>query len=97
LAHMAEALHVDFGADNNIEIDIVDGPLVNAPKRATPTGSAMPPPVPGAALSPVPVPTAVTAEVPGGESAMPEALADRPRLPRRSKPWYEEVFDEDYL
>lgn len=97
LAHMAEALHTDFGADNNIEIDIVDGPLVNAPRRATPTGAAMPPPVPGAALSAVQPGAIAGADGAAGESPMPEALADRPRLPRRSKPWYEEVFDEDYL
>ena len=29
--------------------------------------------------------------------ALPEALAPRPRRPKRSKPWFEEVFDEDYL
>jgi SAM-dependent methyltransferase len=28
---------------------------------------------------------------------LPEALAERPRRPRRSKPWFEEVFDESYL
>ncbi len=28
---------------------------------------------------------------------MPEALSQRPRRPKRSKPWFEEVFDEDYL
>jgi SAM-dependent methyltransferase len=28
---------------------------------------------------------------------LPEALAQRPRRPKRSKPWFEEVFDEDYL
>jgi SAM-dependent methyltransferase len=30
-------------------------------------------------------------------AAVPEALEERPRRPRRSKPWYEEVFDENYL
>jgi SAM-dependent methyltransferase len=28
---------------------------------------------------------------------VPEALAERPRRPKRSKPWFEEIFDEDYL
>ena len=28
---------------------------------------------------------------------LPEALAERPRRPKRSKPWFEEIFDEDYL
>jgi hypothetical protein len=28
---------------------------------------------------------------------LPEAITQRPRRPKRSKPWFEEVFDEDYL
>jgi SAM-dependent methyltransferase len=28
---------------------------------------------------------------------LPEALSQRPRRPKRSKPWFEEVFDEEYL
>ncbi len=28
---------------------------------------------------------------------VPEALSPRPRRPKRSKPWFEEGFDEDYL
>jgi SAM-dependent methyltransferase len=28
---------------------------------------------------------------------VPEALSQRPRRPKRSKPWFEEIFDEDYL
>jgi SAM-dependent methyltransferase len=28
---------------------------------------------------------------------VPEALAQRPRRSKRSKPWFEEIFDEDYL
>jgi SAM-dependent methyltransferase len=35
--------------------------------------------------------------VPPDASTLPEALAQRPRRPKRSKPWFEEVFDEDYL
>ena len=34
---------------------------------------------------------------PGCPSLLPEALSQRPRRPKRSKPWFEEVFDEDYL
>jgi SAM-dependent methyltransferase len=34
---------------------------------------------------------------PAGGASLPEALAQRPRRPKRSKPWFEEVFDEDYL
>jgi SAM-dependent methyltransferase len=36
-------------------------------------------------------------ELPPGGPPVPEALAQRPRRPKRSKPWFEEVFDEDYL
>ena len=32
-----------------------------------------------------------------GLPILPEALAQRPRRPKRAKPWFEEVFDEDYL
>jgi SAM-dependent methyltransferase len=34
---------------------------------------------------------------PPGAASLPEALAQRPRRSKRSKPWFEEVFDEDYL
>lgn len=43
----------------------------------------VPPPTPRAGVPPLPI--------------LPEALAQRPRRPKRSKPWFEEVFDEDYL
>jgi SAM-dependent methyltransferase len=39
----------------------------------------------------------LVAEIPAGTPPLPEALAQRPRRPKRSKPWFEEVFDEDYL
>jgi SAM-dependent methyltransferase len=65
-----------------------------------------PPPIPGTYLK-TPGPELVaTATLPGedgvspllpGLSILPEALAQRPRRPKRSKPWFEEVFDEDYL
>jgi SAM-dependent methyltransferase len=32
-----------------------------------------------------------------GLPIVPEALAERPRRAKRSKPWFEEIFDEDYL
>jgi SAM-dependent methyltransferase len=34
---------------------------------------------------------------PAFATPLPEALAERPRRPKRSKPWFEEIFDEDYL
>jgi SAM-dependent methyltransferase len=64
-----------------------------------------PPPIPGSHLRTpgpellVPRPEPVAATAPAAElpALIPEALAQRPRRPRRSKPWFEEVFDEDYL
>ncbi len=78
------------------------------PPRAT----AAPPPIPAGParrktgeLRAPEVPTAqvlasIVPSIPSGASgaaALPEALAQRPRRPKRSKPWFEEVFDEDYL
>src|SRR5262249_1133963 len=67
-----------------------------------------PPPIPGSYLktpgpepiAPPPaqsVPEAGAGPLLPGPSTLPEALAQRPRRPKRSKPWFEEVFDEDYL
>jgi SAM-dependent methyltransferase len=58
-------------------------------------------PTPGAEVRP-PAPPPVEAPAPLVTSLptlpiMPEALSQRPRRPKRSKPWFEEVFDEDYL
>lgn len=95
LANMAEALHVDLGTDNGIEIDIVDAPLLAKPRSATPgEHPAVPPPIPPKAATPARgMPEQSAADL----AAVPEALEERPRRPRRSKPWYEEVFDENYL
>jgi SAM-dependent methyltransferase len=61
-----------------------------------------PPPIPGSHLrTPGPElivsPPSARAAAVGPPPAVPEALAQRPRRPKRSKPWFEEVFDEDYL
>ena len=95
LANMAEALHGDLQTDNGIEIDIVDAPLVAKPRSQTPgEHPAVPPPIPPRAATPVRgMPEQSAADL----AAVPEALEERPRRPRRSKPWYEEVFDENYL
>jgi len=66
---------------------------------------ATPPPLPSilAKSSAPPFPTAPEgppADMSGvvtPSSPLPEALAERPRRPKRSKPWFEEIFDEDYL
>jgi SAM-dependent methyltransferase len=87
LANMAESLHAEPVLDPSIDIDIVDAPLVPPKRPRSHSPSAVPPPLPSD--SQVPAPSL--------EQGVPEALADRPRRPRRSKPWYEEVFDENYL
>ena len=49
-------------------------------------------------MRPPEVPAAqVVASIVEPDASLPEALAQRPRRPKRSKPWFEEVFDEDYL
>jgi SAM-dependent methyltransferase len=65
-----------------------------------------PPPIPGSYLKtpgpePRPTPPPVVEDERGPPlpslPILPEALSLRPRRPKRSKPWFEEVFDEDYL
>jgi SAM-dependent methyltransferase len=95
---MAEALHADVVSDGGLEIDIVDGPLVSMTRQPPGPSVAIPPPLPSAAVLAGSASTAPAAPESAGVGApVPEALADRPRLPRRSKAWYEEVFDENYL
>jgi SAM-dependent methyltransferase len=75
------------------------------PPAIPPTAS--PPPIPGSVLK-TPRPEVRRPEVKAEDAGdpptglpvfpiVPEALAQRPRRPKRSKPWFEEVFDEDYL
>ena len=84
-------------------------PAVAAVPPAPPRAAAAPPPIPsghprrktGEIRAPE-VPTAqvvasIVPEISAGAAPLPEALAQRPRRPKRSKPWFEEVFDEDYL
>jgi SAM-dependent methyltransferase len=60
---------------------------------------ATPPPIPGSYFRTPP--EALKGDAAGvgiaGLPILPEPLAQRPRRPKRSKPWFEEVFDEDYL
>jgi SAM-dependent methyltransferase len=65
--------------------------------------NAAPPPIPGRQLRtpgpdvvPRPEPLDLSASIPA-LPILPEAITQRPRRPKRSKPWFEEVFDEDYL
>lgn len=102
LANMAETLHGDLGTEGGIEIDIVDAPLVGKTRPAAPgeipapatVSTAVPPPIPAKAATPA---RGTLEQSPADLAAIPEALEERPRRPRRSKPWYEEVFDENYL
>jgi SAM-dependent methyltransferase len=99
LANIAEAMQGELAGDSGLDIDIVDAPLmplpadgVADPARGATSRTPPPPPIEGGAVRPgdrqFPVPALV---------GLPEALAERPRRPKRSKPWFEEVFDESYL
>jgi SAM-dependent methyltransferase len=80
-----------------------------SPPSPPPAPRAAPPPIPAGSprrktgeMRAPEVPTAqvvasIVPAIPSGGAALPEALAQRPRRPKRSKPWFEEVFDEDYL
>jgi SAM-dependent methyltransferase len=82
---------------------------VTATPPPTPRAPPAPPPIPSGTprrktgeVRPAEVPTAqvvasLLPEAAPGAPPLPEALAQRPRRPKRSKPWFEEVFDEDYL
>jgi SAM-dependent methyltransferase len=109
LAHIAEAArHGDTASEpaedvaTDDEVEVVDAPmgalkLVAPSSERLPKRGATPPPLPmGGTPPPIPGSRKVksSAEI---LSALPEALAQRPRRLKRSKPWYEEVFDEDYL
>jgi SAM-dependent methyltransferase len=85
LAHMAATFQTKQTEE---EIEISDAPLLPLPPEAL---ALDPPPVRGS--TPPPLPIGIAQVVAG----IPEALAERPRRPKRAKPWFEEVFDEDYL
>jgi SAM-dependent methyltransferase len=82
-----------------------DGIAVNPSAQARSLRNAAPPPIPGSHLrTPGPELLARTDPTAAGANPaipplpiLPEAITQRPRRPKRSKPWFEEVFDEDYL
>lgn len=77
------------------EVPAPGGALKVAPPPVpplAPTEQAGPPPMPPILLPDLPATFGMP--TPGG--AWPEALSQRPRK-KRLKPWFEEVFDEDYL
>ncbi len=110
-ADPAFAAGVDGELDADEHVEMVEGaddgedasPTAQAKSLRTPTlKNAAPPPIPGSHLrTPGPeliIPVAAdAAAIAGLPPIVPEALAQRPRRPKRSKPWFEEVFDEDYL
>jgi len=83
-----------------------DGVVASPAAQAKSLRNAAPPPIPGSHLR-TPGPELVARVVPAapvdegapvtGLPILPEAITQRPRRPKRSKPWFEEVFDEDYL
>lgn len=99
----------DAEVDGDEHVEVMEGSAVDddgMAARARSLRNAAPPPIPGSHLrtpGPETLPRSVAEDagvaVPPQVSStvLPEALAQRPRRPRRSKPWFEEVFDEDYL
>jgi len=86
----------------------VDAASVESQETPRPISTTRPPPppIPGSYLkTPGPEPQSTPAPAIEDERplplptlpTLPEALSLRPRRPKRSKPWFEEVFDEDYL
>jgi len=83
---------------------LADDGLAGGPAaQAKSLRNAAPPPIPGRNLRtpgpemvPRPEPADLGATIPP-LPILPEAITQRPRRPKRSKPWFEEVFDEDYL
>jgi SAM-dependent methyltransferase len=67
-------------------------PIPAAGTQRRRTGEVRAPEVPAAQVV-----ASIVPPIPAGAANLPEALAQRPRRPKRSKPWFEEVFDEDYL
>ena len=90
-------------------LELMDAPIEALPAEALVEArprprAATPPPVPTGAPPPIPGAFPRPASTKKEDGALriplpilPEALAQRPRRPKRSKPWFEEVFDEDYL
>jgi SAM-dependent methyltransferase len=104
-----DELEVLDGKDGPSAIEAaVDASSVESQETPRPVSTTRPPPppIPGSYLkTPGPEPRPTPAPVVEDERAqpapalpiLPEALSLRPRRPKRSKPWFEEVFDEDYL
>jgi SAM-dependent methyltransferase len=106
-----EGAEGELDGDEHVEMmestdDAADGGVVVSPAaQARSLRNAAPPPIPGSHLrtpGPEPIPRVEAFNANASASApalpiLPEAITQRPRRPKRSKPWFEEVFDEDYL
>ena len=108
----AAAIGADGEVDGDDHVEMVesaddavadDGVVVSPAAQAKSLRNAAPPPIPGSHLrTPGPELLSRPGSVDAGASipalpVLPEAITQRPRRPKRSKPWFEEVFDEDYL
>jgi len=106
------AIGADGEVDGDDHVEMVEsaddamadeGVVVSPAAQAKSLRNAAPPPIPGSHLrTPGPELLSRPASVDAGASipalpVLPEAITQRPRRPKRSKPWFEEVFDEDYL
>jgi len=107
----AEEIEVLEGKEGSAGSGDAAAPASEVRETSRPTGGSStsrppPPPIPGSFLK-TPGPELRSAPQPAVEEVhvpllpalpiLPEALSLRPRRPKRSKPWFEEVFDEDYL
>ena len=100
----ADELEVEEGAEASLVAD--SAPTPPPTPRSPVTPAPTPPPIPGSFLKtpgpelkptpPPPVEEVAHGPLLPGLPILPEALSQRPRRPKRSKPWFEEVFDEDY-
>jgi SAM-dependent methyltransferase len=109
----AAAIGADGEVDGDEHVEMVespdealtdDGAVVSAAAQAKSLRNAAPPPIPGSHVRTPgpesvsrPPPVEAAPSNPALPAILPEAITQRPRRPRRSKPWFEEVFDEDYL
>jgi len=107
---LAVGVDGEVDADDHVEMmesaddaEDDDGVVVDPAAQAKSLRNAAPPPIPGSHLR-TPGPELISRAAPADAGAsipalpiLPEAITQRPRRPKRSKPWFEEVFDEDYL
>lgn len=77
-------------------VPVAIGPQASGPTQAAPPAPPAPPPAPPRAAS-APVAKKSTASRAAASVAAAPAADPEARKKRRGKPWFEEIFDEDYL